>query len=152
MCAEGCEMTVFNFAPNVYLPFLLLYREGWGGRARWRGPPWLVTADTPCTAGRGGRARRRGPPWLVTADTPCTAGRGGRARWRGPPWLVTADTPCTAGRSVQVGPPSSVRQFGALGSWRSPIWRAGTPGVRQFGALVVSDPWRSPIWRAGFGW
>ena len=104
--AEGCKMTVFNFAPNVYLPFLLLYREGWGGRARWRGPPWLVTADTPCTAGR----------------------------------------------SVQVGPPSSVRQFGALGSWRSPIWRAGTPGVRQFGALVVSDPWRSPIWRAGFGW
>ena len=122
-------MTVFNFAPNIYLPFLLLYREGWGGRARRRGPPWLVTADTPCTAGRGGRARRRGPPWLVTADTPCTAGR-----------------------LVQVGPPPSVRQFGALGSWRSPIWRAGTPGVRQFGALGVSDPWRSPIWRAGFGW
>ena len=104
--AKGCKSAVFNFAPNIYLPFLLLYREGWGGRARRRGPPWLVTADTPCTAGR----------------------------------------------SVQVGPPPSVRQFGALGSWRSPIWRAGTPGVRQFGALGVSDPWRSPIWRAGFGW
>ena len=104
--AKGCKSAVFNFAPNIYLPFLLLYREGWGGRAQRRGPPWLVTADTPCTAGRGGRARRRGPPWLVTA-----------------------------GRLVQVGPPPSVRQFGALGSWRSPIWRAGTPGVRQFGAL-----------------
>ena len=57
-------------------------------------------------------------------------------RRRGPPWLVTADTPCTAGRSVQVGPPPSVRQFGALGSLAS-------------ANLARWDPWRSPIWRAG---
>ena len=93
--AKGCKSAVFNFAPNIYLPFLLLYREGWGGRARRRGPPWLVTADTPCTAGR----------------------------------------------SVQVGPPPSVRQFGALGPLafaNLARWGCPTPGVRQFGALGLA--------------